>query len=202
MPRVPHRRFFCCRSVAIVGLMVCLLQSLANCQVTSSADEHVCATQLPPADTSQSLRWCPWLVAAAVAAACFIMSASYQTKLDAAVNSFLGPTDQHHDDFHERIAPAVRLAGLCILPLNAAYHFYVTKTYEVTPIVLFLILLMTPASLSKLKLLLKSDVLRSDTLPCGTATILIPRFSPLSAGADPSKHIHSNFWRNAARLSG
>merc|ERR1712166_1591999 len=122
MPRLSHRRFFCGRSVAIVGLMMCLLQSLANCQVTSSADKHVCATQLPPAETSQSLRRCPWLVAAAVAAACSIMSASCQTKLDAAVDSFLGPTDQHHDDFHERFNAAVRLATLCIAPMNAAYQ--------------------------------------------------------------------------------
>ena len=75
-------------------------------------------------------------------------------------------------------ATAVRLAGLCIVPLNAAYQFYfATNLYPVIPVVLFLALLMNPASLTQLKLLLRvgTFVLR----PCHM--VLLPYLYPVSA---------------------
>merc|ERR1712166_1305441 len=159
MSWLPHRPLFDSRSVVIGALTVCLLQGLASCQVTSSTDGHSCAIQPPPAETSQTAWWfpnSPWLVAASVAAACSILSASFRIRLDAAVDSLVGPANQRHHDFHERIAPAVRLAGLCVVPLHAAYHVYFgNNMYPVISVVVFFVLLMTPASLPRLKLLIR-----------------------------------------------
>merc|ERR1712166_1346095 len=159
MSWLPHRPLFDSRSVVIGALTVCLLQGLASCQVTSSTDGHSCAIQPPPAETSQTAWWfpnSPWLVAASVAAACSILSASFRIRLDAAVDSLVGPANQRHHDFHERIAPAVRLAGLCITPLNAAYQVYLGNIqYPLLFVVLFFVLLMIPASLPRLKLLVR-----------------------------------------------
>jgi len=59
-------------------------------------------------------------------------------------------------DFHERIAAAGRIAGLFIIPLNAAYLFYFANVaYPVFPILLFPWLLMTPPSCASGKLFLK-----------------------------------------------
>merc|ERR1712166_1176238 len=174
MSWLPHRPLFDSQSVVIGALTVCLLQGLASCQVTSSADGHSCAIQPPPAETSQAAWWfpnSPWLVAASVAAACSILSASFRTRLDAAVDSFVGPANQRHHDFHERIAPAVRLAGLCITPLHAAYRVYFAKVqYPVIHVLLFFVLLMTPASLPRLKLLVRVGTFV--LLPC--RMVLLP----------------------------
>ena len=48
----------------------------------------------------------------------------------------------------------------------------------------------------------QSDVLRSATLPCGTATILIPGLSHAGTGTDPSSIGPSHFRRIAAQLGG
>jgi hypothetical protein len=72
-------------------------------------------------------------------------------------------------DFHERIAASVRLAGLCIAPMNAAYQLHFANViypliHIVMFIVMFLVLLMTSAALPRLKLLLK--VMCFAVLPC------------------------------------
>jgi hypothetical protein len=84
-------------------------------------------------------------------------------------------------DFHQQIAASVRLAGLCILPLNAAYqlHFATTshRIVEIAVIFIFILLLMTPASLPRLKLFLRVSTFV--LLPCHM--VLVPYLYPVSA---------------------
>jgi len=83
-------------------------------------------------------------------------------------------------DFHERIAASIRLAGLCIAPMNAAYQLHFAKIgypLFLIPVVLFFELLMNPASLPRLKLLLKACCFV--VLPCHM--VLLPYLYPVSA---------------------